>query len=819
MARQSKVQRQSGAQLARIRAGRAALAETESQPIGTSGLSASEVELRRELGLDNQVNNASSRSLAAILRANVFTLFNMVSGGAFLLLLLLWQWKDALFGLAVIANVLIGAVQEFRAKRTLDKLSLLHQPKARVLRDGVEQEIATKDVVLDDLLVLRLGDQVLADAVIVDSSSLEADESMLTGESDAVLKTAGSHLLAGSGIVGGSALARVDKIGPETYASALTLEAKQFSTVSSELRSAISRVVKWISWALLPIMVLSINGQMIAAGGWSSAVASGAWVAATVSTIASVISMVPQGFVLMTSLAFAIAAATLARKNVLVQELPAVEGLARVDTICFDKTGTLTEGTIVFDELHLLPHKSMLQATEVLAVFGADQGANATTRSLNKKFNTAADAAVTGHTPFDSTRKWSAFTFEKNGHRETWVLGAPEFVLNRNAHSTVLEDAAGHASAAKRTLVLAFASGALNEEQLPSHLAPAALITLHEKIRSDAAETLHYFKQQGVSVKIISGDNQDTVAALAKRAGLEFDGVGVDSRTLPDDEAALADALEKHTVFGRVTPEQKRNFVLAMQSRGHVVAMTGDGVNDALALKKADLGIAMDTGAAATKAVANMVLIDGQFSSLPSVVAEGRKVIANIERVSRLFLTKTTWSMLLTIVFGVLMWTFPYLPRQLSLIDGFTIGLPAFALALLPNPKRYEAGFLKRSLWFCVPAGIWIGLAVITLSALMKADGSWSASAAQTATSVLMGVTGVWILTLLSRPLDKWRSIILAVMVVLAALEFLLPIVQWYCGWVYLTPTQLLTALSFAFLANALISLTNLVIEKLRKRA
>lgn len=806
MTHSSRAEQKAQAQTARLRAAKEQL---QALPIDYElrGLGSAEVAKRIELGLHNNYNQPSSRSLSAILRANLLTLFNLVVGGAFLILLLLGQWRDALFGIAVVSNILIGTIQEFRAKRTLDKLTLLHQPKARVFRNHNEVEIDVKDIVLDDLLILRIGDQVLADATVVSTEALEVDESILTGESDPVLKSGKDRVLAGSAVVGGHALVRVDAVGAETYASALTLEARRFSLVSSELRSAIGKIVKWISYALIPFMAITINGQMIAAGGWNESLKSGAWQDAVIKTVASISSMIPQGFILMTSLAFAIAAVTLARKNVLVQELPAVEGLARVDVICFDKTGTLTEGRIVFKDAEEVKHQSSLDWREVLAVFGNDPQANATTQSLAPHFVANPLLAVVSATPFNSLRKFSAFSFALGKKQETWVLGAPEFILDerKKSHREVLKQTSIHTSNALRTLVLAFSNETVRDSVLPKNLEVAAIITLQEAVRTDAAATVAYFKEQGVDVRIISGDNAATVSSIARQAGLDFDGEGFDARGLPEDQGAMADILEKHMVFGRVTPEQKRNMVLALQSRGHVVAMTGDGVNDALALKKADLGIAMNTGAAATKAVANMVLLDGRFSSLPGVVAEGRKVIANIERVSRLFLTKTTWSMVLALFFGIAMWSFPYLPRQLSGIDGFTIGIPAFMLALLPNSKRYEAGFLKRSLRFTIPAGLIIGTSVIVLNATIRSQASWSIAESQTATSVMLSVTGIWILVLLSLPLDRWKAGIVLVMILMCLIEFFWPWSLWFFSWVALSPAQLALTLGIAFAANALI--------------
>lgn len=734
------------------------------------GLTAAEVAERVSSGDTNHTTRQTSRSIRTILRANLLTLFNGLVGGAFLVLLILGQFKDALFGLAVIANALIGIVQEFRAKRTLDNLTLINQPRSRVMRDGVETEVAVRNVVLGDVLVLKSGDQLPTDCVMVDGAELEVDESMLTGESEPVAKPVGATMLAGSSVVAGHGFARVTVVGDQTYAGKLTTEVRGFSVVKSELRVALNKLIKWISWALIPLSLVAINGQMLAKGGWGKAIVSGDWLVALVGSIASIIAMVPQGLVLMTSLAFAIAAVKLARRNVLVQELPAVEVLARVDVICFDKTGTLTEGSIEFDSASPFEHRAQMPWQKVLAHFAASPDANATAQSLAEEFTDGLANNVTTSVGFSSATKTSSHTFAigASGEYETWTLGAAEFVLDSEdpAHQKALEAATALSMKANRALVLAVTAA-------DGRLQPAVLLSFSEKLRTDAAQTISYFDAQGVAVRIISGDSPQTVKALAERAGVKLTGEAFDARSLPEGLDEIAEILERNQILGRVTPEQKRNIVLAMQGRGRVVAMIGDGVNDMLALKKADLGIAMSGATAATKSVSNIVLLDNKFDSLPSVVGEGRRVIANIERVSNLFLTKTAWSMTLAIVFGLAMMSFPFLPRQLSAIDSFAIGIPAFFLALLPNPKRYEPGFLARTLRFCVPSGVAVGFGVALLNVIHRDE---PLAHLQTATSVILAITGLWVLTILSLPLDRWRVAILATMYLGVVGIFLVPV-------------------------------------------
>ena len=800
------------------------LAELELPVYQTSGLEQQQVQQRLVLGLTNSQTFDSSRSLFSILRSNLFTLFNAVVGGAFLLLLALGQWKDALFGFAVVSNVLIGIIQEFSSKRALDKLALLNAPFSRVLRGGQEVQVHVTEVVLDDLLVLRPGDQIPADAIVVSALGLQVDESLLTGESEPVEKTPDADLFAGSGVIGGSGLSRVTKVGPETYGSRLTLEARRFSMVNSELRAALARIVKWITWALLPIMAIVANGQMQAVGGWDHAFKTGAWVEAAVGSIASIIAMIPQGLVLITSISFALAAVKLASWKVLVQELPAVEGLARVDVICFDKTGTLTEGQMVFNAAEPLgaPAQQAQHWQAVLAHFGADPAANATTKCLNGQFQLDPQLEATHSVAFTSANKWSSFSFDLPAlGSQTWVLGAPEILFNADQQhaAKALEQATEQANLGKRTLLLAYTQGSHEDtDALPLNLAPVAVVTFKEKVRADAHQTINFFAQQGVEVRIISGDNPQTVASVASEAGVQNIGDPIDARTLPTDIQQLAQIMQTHKVFGRVTPDQKRNMVAALQSRGHVVAMTGDGVNDALALKHADLGIAMGSGAAVTKAVSRLVLLDGKFSNLPGVVAEGRRVIANIERISRLFLTKTTWAMTLSVVFGLALWSFPFLPRQLSAIDGFTIGLPAFALALLPNPQRYLPGFLRRSLLFCVPAGLVIGGLVTALDVLVHSQVGWSTSQGQTAVSILMSITGLWVLAALSRPFTALKTAIFAAMVIGFVGVFTVPLTTDFFGFAQLDWAHLQLPLMLGAVGIALIEAVQQVVSRILVR-
>ncbi|MET0977075.1 MAG: HAD-IC family P-type ATPase [Leifsonia sp.] len=753
----------------------------------TTGLTADEVAVRLADGRSNAFVEASSRSVWSIVRANVFTLFNAIIAACFLVLLLIGRWQDALFGLSALANAFIGSGQEYRAKRALDRLALLNAPHARVLRAGEQREIVPSEVVLDDVLVLRSGDQVAADARVVRSTRLQLDESMLTGESDPVDKEPGAEVLSGSIVVAGDGLARVEKVGADSFANRFASEARRFSLMTSELRSSINRVLKWVTWLIGPAALLVLNAQMVAAGGWADAISSGAWTDAAVGAIAAIVAMIPLGLVLMTSITFAVGAVKLSRRQVLVQELAAVEGLARVDIICLDKTGTLTEGDIVFDGSHPLSATAAPGWERVLGWYGAQPDANATARCLAAPYTEAVQYEPAERIEFSSARKWSAVAFDSGPVVGTWVLGGPEMVFPTASDGTdpdlaaMAEQVSALAGTGKRTLVLArsdavLSSGDAAGERLLPDVRPVTLLTFRERVRPDARETLDYFASQGVDVRVISGDNPATVAAIAREVGLDAP-QGYDARDLPDDDDALADVIESNVVFGRVTPQQKKRMVLALRARGRVVAMTGDGVNDALAIKEADIGIAMNSGSAATKAVARLILLDGQFSHLPGVVSEGRQVIANIERISMLFLTKTVYASALAIVFGALLLTFPFLPRQLSAVDGLTIGIPAFFLALLPNPRRYIAGFLRRSLIFAVPAGLVIAAALTGYTLVARGIGIDEAQL-RTGSTLILSIVGLWVLIVLSRPVTRFKTIVIGAMMIGLVLIYTVPIIS-----------------------------------------
>ncbi|HET9969718.1 MAG TPA: HAD-IC family P-type ATPase [Streptosporangiaceae bacterium] len=723
-----------------------------------TGLSSAQVAERRSRGLTNAAGEHTSRPVADILRANIFTRFNLLLG-ALLAVILVWgEWKDALFGIVLVTNALIGIAQELRAKRTLDRLAVLSAPRVRVIRDGAPREIAVEELVADDLVDLRAGDQLVADGVMRASASLQADESLLTGESEPVDKRAGDRLLSGSFVVAGSGGYQATGVGAEAYARKLAAQARRFTVVRSELVAGINQILRYVTWALPPVAVLLVLSQLHTAETRQEA---------ATSTVAALVGMVPQGLVLLTSIAFGAAAVTLARRRVLVQQLPAVEGLARVDVVCLDKTGTLTDGTIAFDSLIRLDDAAPAEAA--LGALAADENRNATLAAIGRAFPPPPGWAREDAVPFSSARKWSAASFAGHG---TWVLGAPEMVLP-SGQDRLLTRAADLAASGRRVLVLACADGPLDSQALPQGLHAAAFLMLTERLRSDAPGTIAYVAAQGVAVKVISGDSPHTVSAVAARAGVPGAGDPVDARDLPEDPAALGALLEERSVIGRVTPHQKEAMVKALQARGHTVAMTGDGVNDVLALKLADIGVAMGSGAPATKAVAELVLLDNRFATLPGVVAEGRRVTANIERVANLFITKTVWATLLAIAAGAALLPYPFLPRQLTVIDSLAIGVPAFFLALAPNPRRYLPGFAGRVLRFAIPAGLIVAAATFSAYALAEARGL-PLTQQRTAATLVALVLSLCVLALLAMPLT-WRRIALLV-AALAAFVLLFPV-------------------------------------------
>jgi cation-transporting ATPase E len=716
--------------------------------VAERGLSAADVAQRVAKGQVNDVPSAPTRTIGQIVRSNLLTRFNLLLGSLLAVILVVGPLQDALFGLVIVANTVVGIVQEVRAKRTLDRLEVVNAPRARVVRDGQVWELAVGQVVLDDLLEVAAGDQVVVDGEVLEAAGLEVDESLLTGESETVTRQPGDRLLSGSFVAAGSGRYRATKVGREAYAVQLTEEARRFTLARSELRAGVDQILKYVTWALVPTAVLLFVSQLRLAHGVRAGL-SGA--------VAGTVAMVPEGLVLLTSVAFAVGVVRLGRRQVLVRELPAVETLARVDVICFDKTGTITAGDLAVQDLVATDGARGEAAAALGALAAADPNPNATLRAIGEAFPAPDGWRPEAAVPFSSARKWSGASFAGHG---AFLLGAPEVLLEGDRD--LLRRAEVIATEGRRVVLLAEAP-ALDGERPPAGLRPRAMVVIGDRVRDDAAGTIAWFATEGVRVKVVSGDHPRTVAAIAGQVGIPLAGQPVDARTLPEDEAELAGLVEGRSVFGRVVPRQKRAMVQALAGRGHVVAMTGDGVNDVLALKDADLGIAMGSGSAASRAVAELVLLDGRFATLPSVMAEGRRVIANIERVAKVFVTKTVYATVLALAVGLAGLAFPFLPRHLTLISSLTIGIPGFFLALEPCTQRARPGFVRRTLAFAAPAGL--TAAAGTLVAYQIADvANVPQDEARTAATLALAGLGLVVLALAARPLSAARRLLVAAM-------------------------------------------------------
>lgn len=715
-----------------------------------SPLTETEVAQRVAAGQVNIDSTVESRSVVSILKGNILTRFNAIVTVLLVVILVFGELADAMFGLVMIANALIGIVQELRAKATLDKLKVIAAPKALVRRAVGEVEIATQDIVLDDLLLLSRGQQIPVDGSMIESEGLEVSEALLTGEADPVTKDIGSSILSGSFVVSGTGVAVATAVGDDDYASNLAKEAKQFILSTGELRTSIDRILRIVTYLLIPTAALLLwsqlqTGQTVADG--------------MVGVVAGVVAMVPQGLVLLVSVSLAVAVVRLAKRQALVQELAAVETLARVDTLCVDKTGTLTSGQIAFDTAVTLT----TDRPDVGAVLGriaaADPDPNATMEALAAAFPTEFPADVAARLPFSSTRKMSAVAFRDGS---AWVIGAPEFVLSPSQRAELAQQIEQFTDDARRVIVVATTQPELVEQGEPLAEEPTFLAVFAEAIRADAAETIAYFTTQSVELKVISGDSPDTVAAVARSVGVD-PVVAVDATTLPNPEDPSFDAIvAATTVFGRVTPERKRELVTSLQNQGKTIAMTGDGVNDVLALKQADMGIAMGSGSSATRAVAQLILLDDKFASLPAVVGEGRRVVANMERVASLFLTKTVYATLLAVAIGFVHLAFPFLPRHMTLVGLITIGTPAFILSFEKQDSPIRSGFLTRVLAFSIPAGVVAGLTTFTLYGVSRRDQfGFSIEESRTAATILMVFLGLVIIhDLVSPPSNRNRLLI-----------------------------------------------------------
>ncbi len=736
-----------------------------------AGLTDAEVAQRVADGKTNDVPTRAARTVSEIVRANVFTRINAILGVLLIIVLSTGSVINGAFGLLIIANSAIGIIQELRAKQTLDKLAIVGQTKPLVRRQSGTTAVLPNEVVLDDIIELGPGDQIVVDGEIVEETNLEVDESLLTGEADPIAKDAGDQVMSGSFVVAGSGAYRATKVGREAYAAKLAEEASKYTLVNSELRNGINKILQVITYLLIPAGLLTIYTQLFTTDvGWRRAV---------LAMVGALVPMVPEGLVLMTSIAFAVGVIRLGRRQCLVNELPAIEGLARVNVVCADKTGTLTENGMRVSDLKSL---GGVAVPDILAQLAADDARpNASMAAIAEAYKMPPGWTATATAPFKSATKWSGASYGEHGN---WVVGAPDVLLKPG--SPIAEQAEQIGSLGLRVLLVGSCDMPVDHPGAPGTVTPAALVVLEQRIRPDARGTLDYFAEQKVSIKVISGDNAVSVGAVAGSLGLH--GETMDARQLPSEPEKLADTLEEYTTFGRVRPDQKRAMVHALQSRGNTVAMTGDGVNDVLALKDADIGVAMGSGSSASRAVAQIVLLDNKFATLPYVVGEGRRVIGNIERVSNLFLTKTVYSVLLAVLvglaglasklFGTDPLLFPFQPIHVTIAAWFTIGIPAFVLSLAPNTERARPGFVRRVMTSALPSGVVVGVATF-VSYLLAYQGREATTIQQTQAStaalITLLVSSLWVLAVVARPYEWWRVILVAVSALAYVVIFSIP--------------------------------------------
>ena len=724
------------------------------QPNHKVGLTAEQVQRRVEEGKSNYIKSSNTKTYRSIILGNIFTFFNLLSFFVAGALLAVGSWKDCFFLIIVLVNMAIGIIQEIKAKKTIEKISLVSTPMAVVVRDKIETKIGVKDVVLDDIIVLQTGKQICADCIVVEGT-VEVNESLLTGESVAIKKTKGDILYSGSFVVGGKCYARVDKVGGETYSSKLAAQAKQYQKPNSELMGTLNAIITAIGILIVPLGILMFRNNYLQLNQ------------DTVSTIektaGSIIGMIPAGMFLLTSMALAVGVIKLAKKRTLVQDLYSIEMLARTDVLCLDKTGTITDGTMKVNSVVQIKTDLKYTLDNLIgSMLTALDDNNQTSRALITHFGYSKDLTAETILPFNSTRKMSGVTFTTG---ETFVFGAPEYVL-KTKNAQVENLVKTYASKGFRVLLFAQCEGSIHDDKIPQKRNPIAVVVIEDHIREDAMETIEWFKQNGVAIKIISGDNPITVSEVSRRVGVNNADRYISLEGLSQQQ--VIDAADKYTVFGRVSPEQKNILIKALKAKGHKVAMTGDGVNDILALKEADCSIAMASGSEATRLVSNLVLLDSNFSSLPSVVSEGRRVINNIQKSSSLYLMKTIYTMLLSIFCLIAMVDYPFTTKQVMMLEFFVIGIPSFCLALQPNNEKIKGRFLPQLLSKAIPGAVLLFINVIGCYFFDKFIGT--SGQYQTMASLALTFVGLVVLFRLCKPFDVFRGIMFAAMITLTVL-------------------------------------------------
>ncbi|MBO6162676.1 MAG: cation-translocating P-type ATPase [Eubacterium sp.] len=761
---------------------------TRVEPAPDRGLTAAQVEERLNNGYANTPVESVSKSVGAIIAENVFTYFNLIFTLLAVFLIIAGSFKDLSFMPIIIFNTLIGIIQELRSKATLDKLTVLNAPTSKVIRDGVEQKIPSDQLVLDDIIIFRAGDQIPADAVVIEGK-VSANEALLTGEADEIVKEDGATLMSGSFIVSGSCKARLVAVGADSYISQLTLQAKQQkSGEQSEMIRSLNRIVKIAGVIIIPLGGLQFF-QAYGINGMS-------FQDSVRSTVASIIGMIPEGLFLLASITLVLSTVRLAGKKVLVHDMKCIEALARVDVLCVDKTGTITENTMKVTDYIPLGENKKEDIYNLLSDFAAEQAAdNITMAALKNYFTTPTSSKILGHTDFSSEFKYSSVTMEK----AAYVLGAPEFVL-REDYASQRETIELYSRKGYRVLAFAEYEGTPDGKALTAACIPRALVLITNPVRSTAPATFDFFANEGVNVKVISGDNPITVSEVAKQAGVRGAEHYVDASTLTTDDA-IDKAMSTYTVFGRVTPDQKRKFVKALQKQGHTVAMTGDGVNDILALKDADCSVAMASGSEAAVQAAQLVLLDSDFAHMPEVVMEGRQVVNNMERSGSLFLVKNIFSLILSLLaigFGV---TYPLTPSQLTLISAFTIGLPAFLLSQVPDHFMIQGRFMKNVILRALPGALTDVLIVVAM-VIFGQIFNVSHEEIQTASTYLLCIVGIMIVIKISRPMTNFKRAV--ILLCIAGLILSVNLLRGVFGTVSLSTKSLLLCINFGIMADAL---------------
>ena len=715
-----------------------------------NGLTREQVEEKIEQGLVNRAVDSGAKTNKQIIMDNLFTYFNVIFMILALLVCVAGSFRSLTFLPVVVGNTLIGIIQEIRARNVLEKMNLLNASHTTAIRDGKEVKVASEELVQGDLVIFRAGDQIPADAVVVEGC-VQANESLLTGESDEIEKNKGDKLMSGSFVISGECYAELEKVGEESYISKLTLEAKKGKkNEQSEMIKSINKLIMWVGIAIIPIgIVLYYQAYFVNGESFSASI---------VSMVAAVIGMIPEGLYLLTTIALAMSTVRLAKEKVLLHNMKSIETLARVDVLCVDKTGTITENKMEVHGIEAINEMFGREETaiEIISDFVENMTAdNITMAAMKEYFKNTTNRKALSYTSFSSEFKYSSVTYAD----EVFVLGAPEMVL-REEYETYRELIERYSKKGLRTLVFGKYYGEIDGKALTEEVVPYALVFLSNKIREQAKETFEYFKQQNVQIKVISGDNPGTVSEIAKEAGIDGAEKYIDARELKDD-MDFANAVNEYNVFGRVTPKQKQQLVHALQNKGHTVAMTGDGVNDILAMKDADCSIAMASGSEATAQSAQVVLLESDFSKMPSVVLEGRRVVNNVQRSASLFLVKNIFSFLMSIFSAVFMITYPLEPSQISLISMFNIGIPAFLLAMEANKKRIEGKFLRNVFIKALPAGLTDFFAVAALVVCGKVFKLPSADIA-TAATMLLAIVGFMILSKISVPLNRYRIAVIA---------------------------------------------------------